>query len=145
MPITGLMKTTNLKQTSVAKPRKWFQRRGRWHDPREARREGSQFRDQRSRLHIREFAKNSRVVAAFVPGANRGPQFSSLADQLVGSRLARDELILRQRKAIQDYETITWNITGGRCGISSNTLDSGLARTTVRSNGNRKRSAFRFL
>jgi hypothetical protein len=26
------MKTTNLKQTSVAKPRKWFQRRRRWHD-----------------------------------------------------------------------------------------------------------------
>jgi hypothetical protein len=37
------MKTTNLKQTSVAKPRKWFQRRRRWHDPREARPEGSQF------------------------------------------------------------------------------------------------------
>ena len=27
------MKTTNLKQTSVAKPRKWFQRRRPWHDP----------------------------------------------------------------------------------------------------------------
>jgi hypothetical protein len=26
------MKTTNLKQTSVVKPRKWFQRRRRWHD-----------------------------------------------------------------------------------------------------------------
>lgn len=26
------MKTTNLKQTRVAKPRKWFQRRRRWHD-----------------------------------------------------------------------------------------------------------------
>jgi len=38
------MKTTNLKQTSVAKPRKWFQRRRRWHDPREARPGGSQFR-----------------------------------------------------------------------------------------------------
>ena len=124
------MKTTNLKQTSVAKPRKWFQRRRRWHDPsearpegsqfpgtgwiaqlvhtvssvaaphcdrtgcrrrrsgdpREARPEGSQFRDQppsreatashrRSRLHLREFAKNSRILAAFAPGANRAPQF----------------------------------------------------------------------
>jgi hypothetical protein len=39
------MKTTNLKQTSVAKPWKWFQRRLRWHDPREARPERSQFRD----------------------------------------------------------------------------------------------------
>src|SRR6266404_7696278 len=40
------MKTTNLKQTSVAKPRKWFQRRRCWHDPRKARAERSQFRDQ---------------------------------------------------------------------------------------------------
>src|SRR6266446_10843059 len=30
------MKTTNLKQTSVTKPRKWFGRRRRCHDPREA-------------------------------------------------------------------------------------------------------------
>ena len=80
------MKTTNLKQTSVAKPRKWFQRRRRWNDPREARPERSQFRDQppsreatashrRSRLHLREFAKNSRIFAAFAPGASRAPQF----------------------------------------------------------------------
>ena len=80
------MKTTNLKQTSVPKPRKSFQRRRRWHDPREARPESSQFRDQppsreatashrRSRLHLREFAKNSRIPAAFAPGANRAPQF----------------------------------------------------------------------
>ena len=83
------MKTTNLKQTSVTKPRKWFQQRRRWHDPREARPEGSQFRDQppssrrrgtmashrRSRLHLREFARNSRIFAAFAPGANRAPQF----------------------------------------------------------------------
>jgi hypothetical protein len=88
LPLTAdtKMKTTNLKQTSVAKPRKWFQRRRRWHDPREARPEGSQFRDQppsreamashrRSRLHLREFAKNSRIFAAFAPGANRAPQF----------------------------------------------------------------------
>ena len=27
------MKTTNLKETSVLKPRKWFQRQRRWHDP----------------------------------------------------------------------------------------------------------------
>ena len=48
------MKTTNLKQTSVANPRKWFQRR---------------------RLQLRESAKNSRIFAAFAPGANRAPQF----------------------------------------------------------------------
>jgi hypothetical protein len=80
------MKTTDLKQTSVAKPRKWFQRRRHWHDPREARPERSQFRDQppsreatashrRSRLHLREFARNSRIFAAFAFGANRAPQF----------------------------------------------------------------------
>ena len=34
-----------------------------------------QFRDQTLRLHLREFAKNSRVSAAFAPGANRAPQF----------------------------------------------------------------------
>jgi hypothetical protein len=69
------MKTTNLKQTSVAKPRKRFQRRRCWHDPRGARAERSQFRDQRSRPQLREFAKNSRIFAAFAPGANRAPQF----------------------------------------------------------------------
>ncbi len=26
-------------------------------------------------LHLREFAKNSRILAAFAPGANRAPQF----------------------------------------------------------------------
>ena len=76
------MKTTNLKQTSVAKPRKWFQRRRRWHDPREARPERSRFRDQppsrkatashrRSRLHLREFAKNSRGFNGFRARGNR--------------------------------------------------------------------------
>jgi hypothetical protein len=69
------MKTRNLKQTSVAKPRKWFQQRHRWHDPPEARPEGSQLRDQRSSLHLREFARNSRIFAAFAPDANRAPQF----------------------------------------------------------------------
>jgi hypothetical protein len=28
-----------------------------------------------SPLHLREFVKNSRIFAAFVPGANRAPQF----------------------------------------------------------------------
>ena len=100
------MKTTNLKQTSVAKPRKWFQQRRRWHDPREARPEGSQFRDQppsreatashgRSRLHQREFAKNSRIFAAFAPGANRAPQFSSLVDRSFRTALAFDKLMTK--------------------------------------------------
>ena len=100
------MKTTNLKQTSVAKPRKWFQRRRRWHDPREARAERSQFRDpppsreatashRRSRLHLREFAKNSRIFAAFAPGANRAPQFSSLVDRSFRTALAFDKLMTK--------------------------------------------------
>jgi len=38
-----------------------------------ARAERSQFRDQRSRLHLREFAENSRISAAFAPGTNRAP------------------------------------------------------------------------
>src|SRR5205809_308878 len=92
------MKTTNLKQTSVAKPQKWFQRRHRWHEPREARAEGSQLRDQRSRLHLREFAKNSRIFAAFAPGLNRARQFSSLANRVLRTLLALDVLILCQRK-----------------------------------------------
>ena len=89
------MKTTNLKQTNVAKPRKRFQRRRCWHDPREARPEGSQFRDQRSPLHLREFAKNSRIFAAFAPGANRAPQFSSLVDRVLRTALAFDKLMTK--------------------------------------------------
>src|SRR5260370_7409061 len=69
------MKTTNLKQTSVTKPRKWFQRRRRWHDLREARPEGSQFRDQRSHLHLHEFAKNSRIFKASPAPQITLPQF----------------------------------------------------------------------
>jgi len=44
-------------------------------------------------LHLREFVKNSRIFAVFAVGANRGPQFSFPRNQLVGPRLARDELI----------------------------------------------------
>ena len=71
--------------------------------------------------------------------------FSSLVNRILRTPLAFDVLILRQRKAIQDYETDTRNIAGGRSGVSIDALDSGLARSTVRSNGIRKRSAFRFL
>src|SRR5207237_8485845 len=63
------MKTTNLKQTSLAKPQKWFQFR----DQPPSREATASHR--RSRLHLREFAKNSRVFAAFALGANRAPQF----------------------------------------------------------------------
>ena len=63
------MKTTNVKQTSVAKPRRWFQFR----DQPPSREATASHR--RSRLHLREFAKNSRIFAAFAPGANRAPQF----------------------------------------------------------------------
>ena len=59
-----------------------------YQDPREARSEGSQFRDQRSRLRLREFAKNSRIFAAFAPGANRAPQFFSLVNRVLRTPLA---------------------------------------------------------
>src|SRR5207237_4337360 len=96
-------------------------------------------------IPLREFAKNSRIFAAFAPGANRAPQFSTLVNRVLRTTLAFDVLILPQRKAIQDYETDTRNIAGGRSWISSDAMDSRFARSTVRSNGNRKRSAFRFL
>jgi len=48
------------------------------------------FRHQRSRLRLREFAKNSRIFAAFATGANRAPQFFSLVDQLLRTPLALD-------------------------------------------------------
>ena len=77
-----------------------------YQDPREARSEGGQFRDQppsreatashrRSRLHLREFAKNSRIFAAFAPGANRAPQFFSLVDRSFRTALAFDKLMTK--------------------------------------------------
>jgi hypothetical protein len=39
---------------------------------------------------LREFAKNPRILAAFAPGANRAPQFSSLVNQCFGTLLAFD-------------------------------------------------------
>src|SRR5207249_7010459 len=71
--------------------------------------------------------------------------FSSLVNRVLRIPLAFDVLILRQRKAIQDYETDTRNIAGGRSGVSIDALDPGLARSTVRSNGNSKKGAFQFL
>ena len=45
-----------------------------------------------SRLHLREFAKNSRISAAFATGANRAPQFffprKSMFRNLAGIRYA---------------------------------------------------------
>src|SRR4029077_8685218 len=69
----------------------------------------------------------------------------SLVNRVLRTPLAFDVLILHQRKAIKDYETDTRNIAGGRSGVSIDALDSGLARSTVRSNGNSKKGAFRFL
>src|SRR4029077_6490990 len=51
------IKRTNLKQTSVAKPRKWFHFRD---QPPSSRRRGTTASHRRWRLHLREFAKNSR-------------------------------------------------------------------------------------
>ena len=65
------MKTTNLRQPSVAKPPKRFQWRRRWHDPRDARPEGSQFRRTRwiaQPVHVpvslRRLASVERAAAA---------------------------------------------------------------------------------
>ncbi len=46
-------------------------------------------------LSFREFAKNSRIFAAFVPGANRAPQFSSLVDRSFRTALAFDKLMTK--------------------------------------------------
>src|SRR5882757_4463820 len=87
---------------------------------------------------IREFLQRSRQ-----PKSGR-LYFSSIVDPLFPALLAFDVLILRQRKAIQIYESDTWNVARGRSWVSSNSLDLDLARWTGRSNGNSKRSAFRF-
>src|SRR5207247_10166458 len=79
------------------------------------------------------------------PGENELQNFFFLGNRVFKTPLAIDVLILRQRKAIQDYETDTRNIAGGRSGVSIDALDSRIARSTVRSNGNSKKSAFRFL
>src|SRR5437868_12533607 len=92
---------------------------------------------------------NLRRIREFLPRLHPAQielyNFSSLVNRVLRTTLAFDVLILRQRKAIQDYETDTRNIAGGRSGVSIDALDSRFARSTVRSNGNRKRSAFRFL
>ena len=46
-------------------------------------------------LSLREFAKNSRIFAAFPPGANRAPQFSSLVDRSFTTALAFDKLMTK--------------------------------------------------
>src|SRR5216117_4417159 len=92
---------------------------------------------------------NSRRIREFLPRLRPAQiefqNFSCLVNRVLRTALAFDVLILRQRKAIQDYETDTRNIAGGRSGVSIDALDAGLARSTVRSNANSKRSAFRFL
>src|SRR2546430_235460 len=82
-------------------------------------------------LHLREFVRNSRIFAAFAPGANRAPQFSSLVDQLLRPRLARDELIDCQRKeSHQVYETDTRDIARRRSWVSDDALDFSSACST---------------
>ncbi len=44
---------------------------------------------------LREFATNSRILAAFAPGANRAPQFSSLVDRSFTTALAFDKLMTK--------------------------------------------------
>ena len=66
-----------------------------YQDPREARSEGSQFRDQRSPLHLREFAKNSRIFKAFAETETTLAQFSSLVDRSFRTALAFDKLMTK--------------------------------------------------
>src|SRR6266576_598141 len=97
-------------------------------------------------LSLREFAKNSRIFAAFAPGANRAPQFSSLVDQLLRPRLARDELIYCQRKeSHQVYETDTRDIARRRSCVSNDTLDFSSARSTNSVGDISSKGAFEFL
>ena len=88
---------------------------------------------------IREFSRRLR------PAQIELHNISSFVNRVLRTPLAFDVLIFRQRKAFQYYETDTRNIAGGRSGVSIDALDPGLARSTIRSNGNGKRSAFRFL
>src|SRR6266550_9344045 len=87
---------------------------------------------------------NSRRIREFLPRLRPAQielyNFSSLVNRVLRTTLAFDVLILRQRKAIQDYETDTGNIARGRSGVSIDALDSGLARSKVRSNGNSQKS-----
>src|SRR5882724_9022148 len=78
---------------------------------------------------------NSRRIREFLlrlrPAQIELYNFSSLVNRIPRTPLAFDVLILRQRKASQNYETNTWNITGGRSGVSIDALDAGLARSRV--------------
>src|SRR6267142_2000618 len=134
------MKTTNLKQTSGVKPRKWFQFR----DQPPSREAMASHR--RSHLYLREFAKNSRILPCLGPAQIEPHNFFSLVNRVLRTPLAFGKLMQRLTKRVrQIYESVTWNIAGGWSGVSSDALDSNFARWTVRSNGNSKRGAFRFL
>ena len=128
------MKTTNLKQTSRQSHGNGFNgdavgtiraRRARSAASSATRGRGYIFVNSR---RIREFLRRLR------PAQIELHNFSSIVNRVLRTLLAFDVLILRQRKAIQYYETDTWNIAGGRSGVSIDALDSGLARSTVRSN-----------
>src|SRR4029077_11428223 len=108
------MKTTNLKQTSVVKPRKIVSTA----TPlaRSARSAASSATRGRVNIFV-----NSRRIREFLPRLRPAQielhNFSSLVNRVLRTPLAFDVLILRQRKAIQDYETDTRNIAGGRSGV----------------------------
>ena len=72
---------------------------------------------------LREFAKNSRLFAAFAPGANRVPQFffprKSGSQNYTGIRYANAAVNERN----QVYETDTWNIAEGRSFVLNYALD----------------------
>src|SRR6266550_2038256 len=77
---------------------------------------------------LREFVKNSRIFAAFAPGANGAPQFFPLVNQLFGALLAFDMRMPLPMKGISTHESYTRNITGRRSWVSDDALDPCTAR-----------------
>src|SRR5437588_2685568 len=80
-------------------------------------------------IALREFAKNSRIFAAFAPGANRAPQFffprKSGFRNFAGIRKANAAIT---KGVHQPHESYTRNITGRRSWVSDNALDPCTAR-----------------
>jgi len=97
-----------------------------------------------ARVVLREFAKNSRIFAAFAPGANRAPQFFPLVNQRFGTLLAFARLMRPSTKGTL-HETDTWNIAGRRSWLSDDALDFSSPRSTNSVGNISAKGAFEFL
>ena len=100
-------------------------------------------------MMARSIFVNSRRIREFLPRLRTAQielhSFSSLVNRVLRTPLAFDVLILRQRKAIQDYETDTWNIARRRSWVSDDALDPGSARSTNSVGDISSKCAFEFL